>query len=299
MKISDCIEDYIYSIDSEGKSSSTVKSYERDLKKYLEFFNEKKIVDVEKIKDTDINNFVSSLKDYSSNSQNRMKVAIRNFHKFLAFKYNLKNPSSTLTVNRGEKRLPIFATHEEIDLIMSSFDDEKHADLLNHCLLENIYGCGLRVSECCNLKTSQVDLNSGFIKVLGKGDKERLVPIPEKTLEIMKQYFYNLRPLWNKQHNNYFYINHFCRKIRPRYVELVIERVLNEKGIKKHITPHKLRHSYATHLLEGGADLRSIQELLGHSDISTTEVYTHVETNRLKRSYLGAHPLANKGDKNE
>jgi len=299
MKIKDCIEDYILSIDSDGKSASTVSSYQRDLNKYFSYLNENNIFDIEKIKDTTINDFISSLNNYSGNSLNRLKVSIRNFHKFLSFKYNIKNPSSVLTVNRTEKRLPIYATHDELEKIMSSFDDEKHEDLFNHTLLETIYGCGLRVSECCNLKTNQIDLNSGFIKVLGKGDKERLVPIPQKTLDLMKIYHNNLRPLWNKQHNNYFFINRFCRKIRPRYVELIIENIVLEKGIKKHITPHKLRHSYATHLLEGGADLRTIQELLGHSDISTTEVYTHVETNRLKRSYLNSHPLASKGESND
>lgn len=296
MKIDFAIKDYIISLSTaEGRASNTIKSYTRDLNKYKSFLNENGIDDVEKIKDITIDDFINELNNsYSSASINRIKTSIRNFHRFLNFKYDLKDPTINLKVSRTQKRLPIYATVDEISKLMSLFDDEIPQDLLDHTILETIYGLGLRVSECCNLKTNQVNLNDKFVKVLGKGSKERIIPIPSKTNELMKRYYMNLRPMWLKKSTNNFFINKLGNKIYSEYVEKMLRNKSYEAGIKKHITPHKLRHSYATHLLEGGADLRVIQELLGHSDISTTEIYTHVETQRMKQSYLKNHPFADK-----
>ena len=296
MKIDFAIKDYIISLSTaEGRASNTIKSYTRDLNKYKSFLNENSIDDVGKIKDITIDDFINELNNsYSSASINRIKTSIRNFHRFLNFKYDLKDPTINLKVSRAQKRLPIYATVDEISKLMSLFDDEIPQDLLDHTILETIYGLGLRVSECCNLKTNQVNLNDKFVKVLGKGSKERIIPIPSKTNELMKRYYMNLRPMWLKKSTNNFFINKLGNKIYSEYVEKMLRNKSYEAGIKKHITPHKLRHSYATHLLEGGADLRVIQELLGHSDISTTEIYTHVETQRMKQSYLKNHPFADK-----
>ena len=296
MKIDFAIKDYIISLSTaEGRASNTIKSYTRDLNKYKSFLNENGIDDVKKIKDITIDDFINELNNsYSSASINRIKTSIRNFHRFLNFKYDLKDPTINLKVSRTQKRLPIYATVDEISKLMSLFDDEIPQDLLDHTILETIYGLGLRVSECCNLKTNQVNLNDKFVKVLGKGSKERIIPIPSKTNELMKRYYMNLRPMWLKKSTNNFFINKLGNKIYSEYVEKMLRNKSYEAGIKKHITPHKLRHSYATHLLEGGADLRVIQELLGHSDISTTEIYTHVETQRMKQSYLKNHPFADK-----
>ena len=293
MKIENAIQDYILSIaTSQGRADNTIESYTRDLKKYQAFLDEKKIEKIEKVKDTDIDEFVLRLnKNYAQGSVNRMKTAIRNLHRFLNFKYEMKDPTLNLTVSKGEKRLPIYATEEEIERLMGRFDDEVPEDLFNHAILEAIYGMGLRVSECCSLKTSQVNLYDGFVNVIGKGNKERVVPIPKKTKEVMDSYYRTVRPLWQKKATNRFFINKFGKPIYSEYVEKLLRESIIDVDIDKHLTPHKLRHSYATHLLEGGADLRVIQELLGHSDISTTEIYTHVETERLKESYRNAHPL--------
>ena len=296
MKIDKAIKEYIISLNfAEGRSDNTIDSYQRDLKIYESFLNENNINDIEKIDDLLIDRFVSQInKKYSSASVNRMKTSIRNLHRFLNFKYDISDPTINLTVSKGEKRLPIYATIEEIERIMSVFDDEIPEDLFNHTLLETIYGLGLRVSECVNLKTNQVNLEDGFVKILGKGNKERLMPIPDKTLEIMKRYFQTLRPLWQQKNSNYFFLNKKGKPTYSEYVEKMLRETNIKANIKKHITPHKLRHSYATHLLQGGADLRVIQELLGHSDISTTEIYTHVDSERLKKTYMDNHPLGNK-----
>lgn len=297
MQLETAIKDYILNLSAvEGRSDNTIESYSRDLEHYCGFLHDNGIEDTDNIDDTAIERYVSHLDSkYSANTINRSKTSIRNFHRYIAFKYNVKDPSINITVSKGEKRLPIYATKSEIEKLMSSFSDDDNNDIFNHAILETIYGMGLRVSECCSLKTNQVNLDDGIVKILGKGNKERVVPIPEDTRKIMKQYFYNVRPLWLKRSSNYFFINHMSRKIYSEYVEKLLREKLIELDMHKHLTPHKLRHSYATHLLEGGADLRVIQELLGHSDISTTEIYTHVETKRLKSSYMKAHPLANSG----
>lgn len=299
MKTTNAIKDYIYSIQSEGKADNTLKSYQRDLKIYLKYLDDLNIENIEDVDDKDIREFIVYLDDeYANSSVNRIKVSIRNFHRFLNFKCEIKDPTVSVKVSKGEKRLPVYCTIEEIEKLMNSFKDTPE-DILNHTILETIYGLGLRVSECTNLKISQVNLKDGFVNVLGKGGKERIIPIPSSTKNMMDLYFSNIRPLWLNNGNNSFFINKYSKSIYPVYVERLLHNKCVELNFKKHITPHKLRHSYATHLLEGGADLRSIQELLGHSDISTTEIYTHIDTKRLKKSYLDYFPLANKEDEND
>ncbi|MDO4197417.1 MAG: tyrosine recombinase [Erysipelotrichaceae bacterium] len=295
MKIEQAINEYIHSLStSEGKASNTIKAYSRDLRFYNEFLKDKNITDIRKITPLIIDEYIGILNEkYSQTSSARAKTAIKNFHRYLNMKYDYKDPSMNVSVSKGNKRLPIYCTKEEVDRLMSVFDDGDHNDFFNHTILETIYGLGLRVSECCNLKTNQVNLDEGFVKVLGKGSKERIIPIPETTKHYMNEYFHNIRPLWITKSSNLFFINKNGRKIYNEYVEKMLKNALIKADLSEDITPHKLRHSYATHLLEGGADLRVIQELLGHSDISTTEIYTHVESKRLKNTYLKSHPLAN------
>lgn len=301
MNLNKAINEYLYQIETyEAKALLTVKAYTRDLKIYEDYLNKHNINNLEDINSDVINDFTAYINDkYANASSNRIKTSIRNLHSFLTNKYDIKNPAINIEVNKKGKRLPIYCTKEEIELIMNQFDDELPNDLFHHTILETLYGLGLRISECCNLLLSQVNLEQGFVTILGKGKKERLIPIPKITLDYMKKYFNNIRPLWQKKKTYYFFINRFSRKVTAKYVEVMIKNVVNQAGINKNITPHKLRHSYATHLLQGGADLRTIQELLGHSDISTTEIYTHVETNRIKDIYLNNHPLAKKGGLND
>lgn len=301
MKVEKAIEDYILSLStSEGRADNTISSYARDLKKYSLFLNENMIDDVEEIREDKIFDFLDSISsNYSQSSINRLKTSIRNFHRFLNFKYDLKDPTLNISVTHERKRLPIYATKDEIDRLMSVFNDKDQKDMFEHTILETIYGLGLRVSECCELRTSQVNLRDGFVKVLGKGNKERVIPIPVRTRKLMEEYFSNIRYSWQKKNTNRFFINRFGKPIYSEYVEDMLRKRVEEAGIDKHLTPHKLRHSYATHLLEGGADLRVIQELLGHSDISTTEIYTHVESERLKDAYMKAHPFSKENKLNK
>lgn len=282
---------------NEGLSKHTIESYCSDLTIYFDYLKSNDITDTKDITLHVIDDFISSLKEtHKGSSIYRISASIRSYHHFLAFYYNESDPTINLEVSKGPKKLPVFCTVEEVNQLMSSFDDQDNEDLLHHSILELIYGCGLRISEVCSLTTNRIDLDVGSIRVLGKGDKERIVPIPKGTIPLEKKYRDVLRPIYLKKKTNLFFINRLGHKITSQSVELMLKSKCQELGFTKEITPHKLRHSYATHLLQNGADLRSIQEMLGHSDIQTTEIYTHVQNKQLFDSYAKFHP-GEKGEK--
>lgn len=292
MKLEDALKQYIVQITvNEGRSPRTIKSYEEDLKQYFSFLKEEDITDTESIDDSIIESFLQEQRLHKkATSIARMAASIRSFHHYMNFFYDEKDPSLNLDVHRGVKSLPVFCSVDEINQLMDYFDDTNPKDILNHAILELIYTCGLRVSEAVSLTVNRIDLEASFVRVLGKGNKERIVPIARGSIAILKSYRDYVRPLYLKKKTNLFFLNRFGRKVTTRYVELMLKDVCNQVGIKKPITPHKLRHSYATHMLQGGADLRSIQEMLGHSDIQTTEIYTHVQNKQIFTSYEQFHP---------
>lgn len=301
MKITLVIQEYLRYIQvQESKALKTISAYRRDLMFYQEALAARKVTDFEAIGAKTIENIVFEYaKTRKDTTVNRFKVTIRNLHKFADFRYALPDKTGYLAVNKAAKTLPLYLTQKECAELFACFDDNEPADLFTHVILETLYGLGLRVGECCALKLNDVNFADGFAKIKGKGEKERIVPIPYQSLKLLKQYAYDLRPLWLKNnYKQYLFINRFGKRLNARYVEILLDRAMLKAGIAKKISPHKLRHSYATHLLESGADLRSVQELLGHSDITTTEIYTHVQNEHLKKVYLNCHPLA-KGDQNE
>lgn len=297
MILDEALNDYILYINTiDIKSINTINAYSSDLKAYINYFKQLSYINIEDINYHDIVAYIEFIRPYfKSTTLSRKVIAIRSLHKYLAFKYDYKDPTINLEVRNTNKRLPIYCTIEEIDNIMAYFSDDKPKDILDHAVLELIYACGLRVSEACNLTTSQVSLEDRMLRVYGKGNKERIVPIPENSLSILTKYTNIVRTLYNKDSDNYFFINAKGKQLTPNYIEIMLSKVCKEIGLNKHITPHKLRHSYATHLLDNNSDLRSIQELLGHSDISTTQIYTHVEQKRLVTSYNKFFPKAQKG----
>ena len=292
MKLDEALKEYLMHIRiNEGKSRRTGISYEEDLKQYTAWLKEKGIKDTKKITSDLVEDFiVEQQKAKASASVVRMASSIRSFHRDLAFMHDEKDPSLNLEVHKDTKRLPVFCTVDEINRLMSSFDDEDPKQYLDHAILEMIYACGLRVSEVTTLTLNRVDLDAGKCRVLGKGDKERIVPIPDGSVAFLKGYRDIVRPVYLKGRSNLFFLNRFGRRITSKYVENLLVQKCNELNFKKHITPHKLRHSYATHMLQGGADLRMIQEILGHSNIATTEIYTHVQNRQLFDSYEMYHP---------
>ena len=282
---------------SDGRSENTVTSYHEDLKQYISWLNEQGIENTEDITPDDVEAFIiyqSTVK--KSSSVARMAASIRSFHRDLAFMHDEKDPGIHLSVRKNTKELPVYCTVEEIRKLMDSFDDSIPEQLMQHALLEIIYSCGLRVSEAVGLTMNRVDLDACKVRVLGKGDKERIIPIARGSVSLLKQYRDTVRPVFMKQKTQLFFINRFGRRVTVRSAELLLQNRCVTIGFEKHITPHKLRHSYATHLLQGGADLRSIQEMLGHSSISTTEIYTHVQNSQLFDSYSRFHPGSLEGD---
>ncbi|MGM9940555.1 MAG: tyrosine-type recombinase/integrase [Bulleidia sp.] len=293
MKTDEALQEYLVHLQmNQGKSIRTIQSYHEDLNQYLSCMHDFGIDDVEQIHLKDIEEYLTLCHHQGKQNSTiiRYAASIRSFHHDLSFMYGFADPSDNLEVSGKTQRLPDVCTVEEITQLMNSFDDNDPVQAIDHALLEMIYACGLRVSEAVSLTLNRVDLETGKLKVLGKGDKERIIPIPTGTKQIEKQYLNTIRPIAMHKKTNLFFINIHGRKITSRHVELLLERKREELHFSSHITPHKLRHSYATHMLEAGADLRTIQEILGHSDISTTEIYTHVHNRQMFDSYHHHHP---------
>ena len=294
MKIEYAIRAYISDLTvNAGKAPRTIASYQRDLKAYRDFLETRDITDTDRIRDADIEAFLrNAAKTYASNSLARYAASIRSFHHFLAFFYDEKDPSLNIEVRHGDGKLPVYGTVQEINMLLSSFDDHDPRQAMEHAVLELLYACGLRVSEVCALTINRVNLENGMVRVIGKGNKERIVPIAHGSLPVLRQYLYTIRPQFVKDKTVFFFINTHGRRLTERYVQLLMQNKRAQLGIKKPLTPHKIRHSYATHLLQGGADLRSIQEILGHANISTTEIYTHVADEQLLSGYQKFNPIA-------
>ena len=292
MEINNLLKEYItYITINENKSIRTIKTYRSNLSKYIDYCHSYNIIEFEDIKYDNIVDYLTLIKDkYDHNTINNISSSIKSFHKFVNYKYELNDVATHIVVRKYQNKKPIYASKNEINKIIDIFDDSD-IGIYNNALIEIIYSLGLRVSECCDLTINQVNLEDLIVKVIGKGNKERLVPLPLNSSKVIKEYYYNIRPKWIKNsNNNYFFINRLGNRCNPKYIQRLLKEILIESNINKHITPHKLRHSYATHLLQGKADLRVIQELLGHSDIKTTQIYTSLENEQIKNSYLNAHP---------
>ena len=273
-------------------SDKTIVSYQKDLKHYFNYLKSHEVHDLEQITGLLIQQYLHEQSEIKSAATlNRYITAIRSFHHFLADKYDFKDPSLGLSVRKKAQRIPVYATEQEIDKILDQLDDSPKSQTFKTIFI-TLYGCGLRISECLDLTLSQVYMEEKFLRVLGKGGKERIVPIPEFTYHSMRYYLDTIRPLYRTVHSKTFFINQKGKHLTSESVEKMLKWCCIQAGIDKPITPHKLRHSYATHLLNGGADLRAIQELLGHSSISTTEIYTHVHKERLLEGYRKFHAKA-------
>ncbi len=292
MKIEKALKSYLtHETINEGKSAHTISSYRSDLMQYLSFMQEEGITDTEDISYENISDFIDSeYNTKSSASIARLSSSIRSFHQYLSFMFDETDPSLNLSVSKAQTRLPVYCTQEEIQTLMASFDDDDPKQFYQHVILELIYTCGLRISEAVNLTVNQIHFETSMLHILGKGNKERIIPIPSGSMSMLKEYYSVTRNLFLKKNTNYFFINSNGHRLNAKYVQRLLHDKNLECGFQKHITPHKLRHSYATHMLQGGADLRSIQEILGHSDVQTTEIYTHIQNQQLFHAYQNFHP---------
>lgn len=274
-------------------STNTVEAYLTDLEKLILFLEETG-KDIETVRLEDLEAFSAGLHDIGIHprSQARILSGIRTFFRFLLLDgYREDDPSELLESPQIGRHLPEVLTIEEINRMLECIDKSTREGQRNAAIIETLYGCGLRVSELCNLKLSDLYLKEEFIKVNGKGNKQRLVPISPRAIHELKLYFnWRNEGLIKKDFEDYVFISRFGKNISRIMVFHIIKELAEAAGIKKIISPHTLRHSFATHLLEGGANLRAIQAMLGHESIGTTEIYTHIDRSLLKTEILEHHP---------
>lgn len=290
MKLTEALAMYMTHITiTENKSKQTIKTYRFNLNNYIKYLETININDTSKVTYQCIVQYLTSLSTYSKSTVNNVATSIKGLHRFLTLKYDLENPAEYIAVRAVHNQLPIYLTVDEVDELIEVFDDSP-LGIYHHALVEMLYSLGLRVSECANLEVSKVNLKDLIVRVIGKGDKERILPLPLESAVIIKKYFYDVRPLWLNKINPYFFVGPQGKQVNIKYIQRIVKQSMNQTNIKKAITPHKLRHSFATHMLQGNADLRVIQELLGHQDIKTTQIYTSVDSKRLKQAYLKHHP---------
>lgn len=277
-----------------GLSKNTIESYGRDLRKFIRFVNKSGDSSIKDVKYSQILDFLAFLKEngFSSTTIVRSVVSIKQFFKYLQFDKALaQDPTKHITTPRMKKSIPKIISLDEVEKILSAPDESTPEGIRDSAMLEVLYATGVRVSELINLKLNDVNFELGFALAYGKGSKERVIPMGEKALNRLKNYICASRPLLLKERESkaLFVTRRGGGMTRQGFWKL-IKSYSAKSGLSKKISPHIIRHSFATHLLERGADLRAIQIMLGHSDISTTQIYTHVETERLKEVHKQYHP---------
>jgi len=278
-----------------GLSKNTISSYGMDLAHFINYLDGKGIKDIEKITRQYITNYMLSLKDsgISSNSISRALVAIKMFYRFLVQERYIKDDvAGILESPRLVRPLPNVLGVTEVEKLLSAPDVRDWMGMRDKAVLELMYATGMRVSEIVELTMDGLNLDVGFIKCKGKGGKERIVPIGKAAIEAISRYIEKVRPRLSKNKDPHLFLSRLGRKISRVSFWKMIKTNTRRARIKKDVAPHTLRHSFATHLLERGADLRVVQELLGHADISTTQVYTHINKERLKAIHRQFHPRA-------
>jgi integrase/recombinase XerD len=277
-----------------GLSPNSIYSYTYDLKKFNEFLtsNNKNIMAATK---EDIQQFLKFEKNKKKNSSRtlaRSLAAIRQFYNFISDRFDeIENPTEKIESPQIERTLPDFLTVNEVNKLFSSISEDDVYELRDKAIFELLYSCGLRITEAIELIHNDINFEKGYINVVGKGNKERIVPMGEEAVRLLKKYNNSSRGrIIGKRESDYLFISKKGSKLNRKSVWRLLKNYVARTRINKNITPHTLRHSFATHLIENGADLRSVQELLGHTDISTTQVYTHLVKEKLQKIHKKYHP---------
>lgn len=277
-----------------GLARNTIISYREDLNAYINFLTRRHIDALSKADKDDIVDFMLFQKDkgLNANSIARRIAAIKSFYRFLARERILKtDPTSLIDSPKLWKKIPETLTENEVGALLNQPNIRDKQGMRDRAILEILYAAGMRVSEAVNLKVDNVNLEIGFLRCTGKGNKERVIPIGRKAISSIKRYLCLSRPhLLKNKESSVLFLNRFGNKISRQSFWKIIKKYARKARIKKPVRPHILRHSFATHLLERGADLRSVQEMLGHSNISTTQIYTHISRDRLKAIHKMFHP---------
>lgn len=279
-----------------GLAKNTIDSYRRDLISYLEYLNLREIDDISDTNRTIIVSYLISMqkKGKASSSISRACAAIKSFYHFLfTEKYINENPTVNLDTPKLEHRLPRVLSLEEVDRLLEQPDVNTVLGFRDKTMLELLYATGMRVSELISLTVENINLDMGYLRCLGKGSKERILPIGSISAKYLKKYLADIRcKLLKNNETKILFLNYRGKKLSRQGFWKIIKKYSRAANLSKKVTPHTLRHSFATHLLENGADLRAVQEMLGHSDISTTQIYTHITKNKIKEVYDKTHPRA-------
>jgi len=275
-------------------SDNSVQAYIRDVKKFANYAIPLDLSEL-KITREDISNFLAEIKDndISARSQARIISGIKAFYKYLIMEDYLKiNPTELIESPKIGLKLPDTLSLIEIDKLIAAVDLSNKQGERNRAILETLYSCGLRVSELINLQLSNIHFKEGYLKVIGKGDKERLAPIGGRAIKYLTIYINEVRNHQEikKGHEDFVFLNNRGAQLTRVMIFLIIQKLTEAIGLKKKISPHTFRHSFATHLIEGGADLRAVQEMLGHESITTTEIYTHLDKEYLRSNIIQFHP---------
>lgn len=276
-------------------SDNTINSYQNDIKNFLSFCNSNKITDLNDVKPSDISKYFEQQRSQGKDSSTsaRYMSSIKGFFGYLQDNNYIEiNPTDKLLSVKKSRKLPAVLSFEEIEKILGAPDTNDLASLRDKAILELFYSSGLRVSELINLKINDLFFNDEVIRVLGKGSKERIVPVGSSAIKWVNEYLIKARPSFEKKNksHHYVFLNKRGSKLSRMWIWKIVNKYAEDAGIKKEIHPHTFRHSFATHLLEGGADLRAVQEMLGHADISTTQIYTHVNREYIKQVHKEHHP---------
>ena len=275
-------------------SDNSVQAYIRDVKKFANYAIPIELSEL-KVTRVDISNFLAQInqKNISSRSQARIISGIKAFYKYLIMEDYLKiNPTELIESPKIGLKLPDTLSLIEIDKLIAAVDLSNKQGERNRAILETLYSCGLRVSELVNLQLSNIHFKEGYLKVTGKGDKERLAPIGGRAIKYLAIYINEVRNHQNikKGNEDFVFLNNRGSKLTRVMIFIIIQKLTKKIGLKKKISPHTFRHSFATHLIEGGADLRAVQEMLGHESITTTEIYTHLDNEYLRSNIIQFHP---------
>ena len=291
------ILDYIDYISFEKRLSNNTKtSYLNDLKAYRSFLNKKGINTYKDIKKSDIRAYLAYLDNNKMKTTTiaRKLTTIKNFHKYLLRNHIIKEDvADSIQRPKLQKKLPNTLTIQEVDILLDIKLDTPF-DYRNKAMLELLYGTGIRITELITLTIHSIDLNNCIVRLMGKGSKERIIPLGDYTIKYLQKYLKERVNLLKSNQNDYLFLNNHGKRITRQGFFKILKQLLKDKGLNTNVSPHTLRHSFATHLLSGGADLRSIQTLLGHSDISTTKIYTHISNDKVKDEYHEYHPRDHK-----
>ena len=276
-----------------GYSKKTLISYENDLQLFRQFLKEEKIKKLEEINYNTIRKYLSLLheKKYTSSSISRKISTLRTFYKYLLKEKRIdKNPMTLISNPKKEKKLPNYLKYNELEKLLNSIDISKKEEIRNKLIIELLYSTGIRVSELINIKMKDIDIKENQITILGKGNKERIVLFGKEAKKTLKLYISNFQEEFKGNIKEHYLLTINNKPLTTNKVRLIVKEVLRKSCLNINISPHTIRHTFATHLLDNGADLKTVQELLGHENLKTTAIYTHISNEKLKQVYINAHP---------